>query len=88
MAGYPDRVARRRAPGSDRFLMANGSGARLGRESGVINADFIVAVDVAGAATGSAEAMIRIATAIDPEWIAALGLEIVCPMTSTRRAGP
>ncbi|HVQ41395.1 MAG TPA: helicase-related protein, partial [Vicinamibacterales bacterium] len=66
LAGYPDRVARRRAPGSDRFLMANGSGARLGRESGVINAEFIVAVDVAGAATGSAEAMIRIATAIEP----------------------
>ena len=75
LAGYPDRVARRRAPGSDRFLMANGSGARLGRESGVINAEFIVAVDVAGAATGSAEAMIRIATAIEPEWIADLGLE-------------
>ena len=75
LAGYPDRVARRRAPGSDRFLMANGSGARLGRESGVINAEFIVAVDVAGAATGSAEAMIRIATAIEPEWIAHLGLE-------------
>jgi ATP-dependent helicase HrpB len=75
LAGYPDRVARRRASGSDRFLMANGSGARLGRESGVINAEFIVAVDVAGAATGSAEAMIRIATAIEPEWIAHLGLE-------------
>ena len=75
LAGYPDRVARRRAPGSDRFLMANGSGARLGRESGVINAEFIVAVDVAGAATGSAEATIRIATAIEPEWIAHMGLE-------------
>ena len=75
LAGYPDRVARRRAPGSDRFLMANGSGARLGRESGVINAEFIVAVDVAGGATGSAEAMIRIATAIEPAWIADLGLE-------------
>ena len=75
LAGYPDRVARRRAPGSDRFLMANGSGARLGRESGVINAEFIVAVDVAGAATGSAEATIRIATAVEPDWIAHLGLE-------------
>jgi ATP-dependent helicase HrpB len=75
LAGYPDRVARRRAPASDRFLMTNGSGARLGRESGVINAEFIVAVDVAGAAAGSAEAMIRIATAIEPEWIGDLGLE-------------
>ena len=55
--------------------VSNGGGARLGRESGVINAEFIVAVEVAGAATGSAEATIRIATAIEPEWIADLGLE-------------
>jgi ATP-dependent helicase HrpB len=75
LAGYPDRVARRRAPGSDRFLMATGGGARLGRESGVINAEFIVAADVAGAASGSAEATIRIATAIEPEWIADLGVD-------------
>lgn len=75
LAGYPDRVARRRALGSDRFLMANGSGARLGRESGVINAEFIVAVDVAGDFAGSGEATIRLATAIDPEWIAPECLE-------------
>ena len=68
-AGYADRLARRRAPGSDRFLMSNGSGARLGRESGVLNAEFIAAVDVGGAAGGSAEAIVRIATSVDPEWI-------------------
>ena len=89
LAGYPDRVARRRAPGSDRFLMANGSGARLGRESGVINAEFIVAVDVAGAANGSAEATIRIATGhragVDSRHWA---WRLACPMSSTRRAAP
>ena len=75
LAGYPDRVARRRAPGSDRFLMANGSGARLGRESGVINAEFIVAVDVTGATGASSEAIIRMATAIEAGWLNPLGLE-------------
>lgn len=75
LAGYPDRVARRRAPGSDRFVMANGSGARLGRESGVINAEFIVATDVTGATGASSEAIIRMATAIEADWLAPLGLE-------------
>jgi len=69
-AGYPDRVARRRAPASDRFVMASGSGARLARESGVINAEFIVAVEVGGATAGG-EPLIRIATAIDRDWLKA-----------------
>ena len=46
LAGYPDRVARRRASGGDRFLLASGTGARLSRTSGVVNAEFVVAVDV------------------------------------------
>ena len=70
LAGYPDRVARRRVPGTPRFLLASGHGAVLGRESGVRNADFIVAVDVqAGRAGEGSEATIRIASAIEPEWL-------------------
>jgi ATP-dependent helicase HrpB len=79
-AGYPDRVARRRAPGSPKFLLASGHGAVLGRESGVRDAEYIVAVDVQAApafakatarqAAGYAtEATIRMASAIDPEWL-------------------
>ena len=69
-AGYPDRVARRRAPGSPRFLLASGHGAVLGRESGVRGAEFIVAVDVqAGRRGETGEATIRLASAIDLEWI-------------------
>jgi ATP-dependent helicase HrpB len=48
-AGYPDRVARRRASGSPKFLLASGHGAVLGRESGVRDAEYIVAVDVQAA---------------------------------------
>jgi len=70
LAGYPDRVARRREPGSPRFLLASGHGATLGRESGVRGAEFIVAVDVhAGRRGEGAEATIRIASAIDPAWL-------------------
>lgn len=78
-AGYPDRVARRRAPGSAKFLLASGHGAILGRDSGVRDAEFIVAVDVQAApafARATArqapeqprEATIRMASAIDPAW--------------------
>src|SRR5450756_426600 len=64
-AGYPDRVARRRSPGSPKFLLASGHGAVLGRESGVRDAEFIVAVDVqAGRRGEAAEATIRMASAI------------------------
>ena len=70
LAGYSDRVARRRAPGSPRFLLASGHGAVLGRESGVRDAEFIVAVDVqAGRAGPGSEATIRIASAIEAEWL-------------------
>src|SRR5262249_20222731 len=70
LTGYPDRVAKRRAPGSSRFLLASGHGAVLGRESGVRNAEFIVAIDVkAGPSGPGSEATIRIASAIEPEWL-------------------
>jgi ATP-dependent helicase HrpB len=78
--GYPDRVARRRAPGSPKFLLASGHGAVLGRESGVRDAEYIVAVDVQAApafakatarqaAEYATEATIRMASAIDPAWL-------------------
>jgi ATP-dependent helicase HrpB len=69
-SGYPDRVARRREPGSPRFLLASGHGAALGRESGVRDAPFIVAVDVhAGKRGDVSEATIRVASAIDAAWL-------------------
>jgi len=69
---WPDRVARRRAPGSDRFVLASGHGASLGRESGVRDGEFVAALDVVGASTrsGASEALIRMASRVEPEWIA------------------
>jgi ATP-dependent helicase HrpB len=69
-AGYPDRLARRRASGSDRFVLATGTGARLSRESGVVSGEFVAVIDVtSGNTPHGAEAFIRIASAVDAEWI-------------------
>jgi ATP-dependent helicase HrpB len=70
-AAWPDRVARRREPGSPRFVLASGHGAALGRESGVRRAEFIVAMDVAGGTrSGVTEALVRMASRIERDWLA------------------
>ena len=61
MRAYPDRVARERSPGSGRYLMANGTGARLSARSHLRAQPFIVAVEVEG---GGAEGEIHVASAV------------------------
>jgi ATP-dependent RNA helicase HrpB len=46
LAGYPDRVAQRRAPRSPNVLMATGIGAIVAPESGVHDGEFLIAIDV------------------------------------------
>jgi ATP-dependent helicase HrpB len=90
LAGYPDRVARRRAPRSDRFLLASGAGATQSRDSGVLDAEFIVAVDVgAGAAGAGGEARVRLATQVEREWLEPTSVDVrheYDPATETVRA--
>jgi ATP-dependent helicase HrpB len=69
LAGYPDRVARRRPGSQDRFVLASGAGARLARESGVVNHEFIVAVEVTSSGATGVEPLIRMATGIERDWI-------------------
>lgn len=77
LAGYPDRVARRRHPRSTRFLLATGTGAVQARESGVRDAEFIVALDVHLSGTPGTrrfqpsvdEPVIRMASRVEPEWL-------------------
>ncbi|MCG6924739.1 MAG: ATP-dependent helicase HrpB [Acidobacteria bacterium] len=68
LAGFPDRVARRREPGSPRLALASGSGAVLARESGVREGDFLLALEVAGRA-GGGEALVHLASRIEREWL-------------------
>jgi ATP-dependent helicase HrpB len=46
LAGYPDRVAQRREPGSANVRIASGTGAAIAAESGVREGEFLVALDV------------------------------------------
>jgi ATP-dependent helicase HrpB len=70
LAGYPDRVARRRAPGSARLLLSSGHGAGLSPESGVRGGEFILALDVSAGKRGEgSEARIRLASIIEREWL-------------------
>jgi ATP-dependent helicase HrpB len=74
LAGYPDRVAKRRAAGDPRVLMSTGYGAVIGPESGVRDGEFVAAVDVQAGRRGEhAEARIRIAAIVDRDWLAPTG---------------
>ncbi|HET8774691.1 MAG TPA: ATP-dependent helicase C-terminal domain-containing protein [Thermoanaerobaculia bacterium] len=62
LAGYPDRVAMRREPGSLRLLLSSGTGAELARDSGMYSGDYLVALDVTGE-------LVRIASVVEKEWL-------------------
>jgi ATP-dependent helicase HrpB len=70
LAGYPDRVAQRRGPNSPRVLLASGHGAVVGSESGVLDGDYLVAIDVTAGRKGEgSEARIRVASRVEREWL-------------------
>jgi ATP-dependent helicase HrpB len=78
LRGYPDRVGKRRVPGSDHVLLASGHGAVIARESGVREAELLLALDVtAGRRGASSEATIRIASAVEREWLSPTGTEVI-----------
>ncbi len=76
LCAFPDRVGRRRAPGSDEVVLAGGGSARLAPESVVREAPLLVAVDAEerrarapGARPGGASTgvTIRLASAVTQE---------------------
>jgi ATP-dependent helicase HrpB len=64
LAGFPDRVCRRREHGSPRAVMRGGTGITLAPESIVREAELFVAVEVDGGERGR-EARVRIASAVE-----------------------
>lgn len=73
LAGFPDRVVRRRAPGSRRGVMVGGTGVLLADSTVVRDAELFVAVEVdAGPQRQLAEARVRLASAVREDWLAEL----------------
>ena len=68
LAGFPDRVARRRETGSPRVVLCSGTGALLARESGVRDGELLLALDVTVGTEGG-EALVRVASRIEGEWV-------------------
>ncbi len=80
LAGFPDRVCRRRSAGSARALMVGGTGVRLGVDSVVREAELFLAIDLEGRESGAVEAEVRVASAIERSW-----LEEVFPKSVTEK---
>ena len=68
LAGYPDRVARRREATSPNVLLASGSGAIVAPESGVRDGEFLIAHDISLSVNANL-ARIRMASVVDREWL-------------------
>jgi ATP-dependent helicase HrpB len=66
LGAFPDRLARRREPGSRRGVMVGGRGVRLAPTSGVIEPELFVCVDVDA---GHREALVRQASAVRRDWL-------------------
>lgn len=66
LAAYPDRLARRRQPDSDRGVMVGGRGVKLDRGSLVKSETLFLCVDVDAKAS---EALVRAASAVDQDWL-------------------
>jgi ATP-dependent helicase HrpB len=75
LAGYPDRVAKRRELGSRNVLLASGAGAVIAPESGVHDGEFLVALDVH--ARAGADTRVRIASIVDREWLQPTSVELL-----------
>ncbi|HJQ35320.1 MAG TPA: ATP-dependent helicase C-terminal domain-containing protein [Pyrinomonadaceae bacterium] len=95
LAGYPDRVARRRAgearrEGSVELLLSGGGTAELAPESVVRESEFLVAVDAEerGDAqrtpTRAAKTVVRLASAIEPDWLLDLFADALEEKTEAR----
>jgi ATP-dependent helicase HrpB len=77
LTGFPDRVGKRRAPRGAEIVFAGGGSGALAPSSAVIDAELVVAVDVAdtGARGQASKVQIRRASAIEASWLLDLYLD-------------
>ena len=73
LAGFPDRLAKRRSPEKPKALMVGGKGVQVGPASGVESPELFVCIDVEASGT---DANVRQASRVDESWLAeeSLGL--------------
>ena len=74
LAGYPDRVAKRRRPKAPDVVFASGGSASLDATSVVHEAELMVAVDAEERRGGVA---VRVASQIQPEWLLELSGDLL-----------
>jgi ATP-dependent helicase HrpB len=66
LAAFPDRLARRREPGSRKGVMVGGRGIHLAPASGVTQPELFVCVEVDA---GQSEALVRQASTVERDWL-------------------
>ncbi|QDV23749.1 ATP-dependent helicase HrpB [Aureliella helgolandensis] len=72
LAGFPDRVARRRSANTPRGVMVGGRGIKLDGKSAVTAAELFLCLDVDAAGT---EANVRMASAVEQAWLTGANLQ-------------
>jgi ATP-dependent helicase HrpB len=72
LAGFPDRLTRRRNPGGRTGRMVGGRGVRLDNASGVTESELFLCIDVDA---GDVEANVRLASAVQRDWLPADSIE-------------
>ncbi len=76
LAGYPDRVAKRRKPNAPELLLFGGGTATLSETSAVREPQWMVALDAEERGSGKgAQVVVRVASQVEPEWLLELGAE-------------
>ena len=69
-AGFSDRIAKRRSDGGEHYQLASGQGARLADDSGAFGQEYLLALAIDAGRRGSRrEAWVRIAAAIEEDWL-------------------
>jgi ATP-dependent helicase HrpB len=70
LAGYPDRVARRRKPNAPEVVLSGGGSATLAETSVVREPELLVALDAEERPGGrGGGVMVRLASQVEPEWL-------------------
>jgi ATP-dependent helicase HrpB len=102
LAGFPDRVGRLRTPNNAtgraarEVVLATGGTAQLSEASGVADVDLVVAVDVEerteapfpGRAPGRPRAVVRMASAVEADWLLELFTDAIRDTTEARWNAP